>query len=379
MLRSYYTSLDQSGSNKILLDLKEKESYNEEDLLAYAAICRRGYGQKVGNKHLLETFSISNKLHEMYLCYCLSNKITTPALFISIKLIGLTKAKDEMNDLRSVYAEYLDDEEFLIINEDFSIESEFDKEIIIRLVRSHSVECIKKLLPRILSDNDARAFYYETVFVYSFGLFTKDDMNREVFSLIAGRIDSIDELDFLYLSSLLDRINHVDVCSEDYRRLALCFPDQIEIDLADFSPLCRRILSIKEDVLKSYLLGFDISEIIPSKSQLFRAAKELDRLGIDKFCERICGQIDCINPTELIGLNSVSSFHPFDRILLIQNESVYCITRTMFSLVLTKDQNPYTRVKIHPIFRMKIEMKASIEMKYKLPPAAPFNEILKGF
>lgn len=372
MIRPYYTSLDQSGATELLTSLQKREEYDEEDLLAYATICRRGYDQRVNRKHILDCFGRSTQFHELYLCYCSSTKVTTPALVSAIRMIGEERVRTQLSQLRRQYAVYLDDVDFLS-NDDLN------NEALVKLVRSHSTRCLQKWYQEFMNDTKSRKFYYETLFKYSFNLLTKNDMNKEVFSVIAKGIGSLDELDIAYLTSLLDELESIDIDPEDYRRLAIYFPKQLNNELVDFSPLSRKILSIENDVLRAYLLGFDVSETIPSKKMLFDAAKELDQLGIDQFCQNICKHAECINPQEPIGLNSVSSFHPFDRVLINQDSLIYCITRNMFSLVLSNGLNPYTRVEIHPVFKMKIEMKANIELRYKLPPSIPFDEILKSF
>ncbi len=60
---------------------------------------------------------------------------------------------------------------------------------------------------------------------------------------------------------------------------------EIYVDLANLSQLARRCLAQSSNFVNGYLLGFPIHRYLPQDNELVKAARRLDHLGKDSYCE----------------------------------------------------------------------------------------------
>jgi hypothetical protein len=131
---------------------------------------------------------------------------------------------------------------------------------------------------------------------------------------------------------------------------------------------------------KCYLLGYNLCLNVPSPDEILDKCKEFISKDTNVFIEEQLmihspkGTI--VNPQDTM-LEDPESYLPFDRMDYVEQGKVYRFTRTEFNTIVQTENNLWTNKKLPSYIIYSLCNKVTISDYYKLPPAAPYEELIE--
>ena len=167
------------------------------------------------------------------------------------------------------------------------------------------------------------------------------------------------------------------------------FPNIIDEKILDYSPLAYKI-SLLEDDIAGYVLGFPIQNMIPNNIQIQEAIHLLMEIGIDAYSKRIkdyvkstytpsllfSTEINYPNSTDVI-LEDIDNYLPFDIVSFQIGTHMYRFTRSEYKQLISTKKNHWTNDWLPPSVLSTIKTRYEASKDMGLPKCYPVKETLE--
>ncbi len=170
------------------------------------------------------------------------------------------------------------------------------------------------------------------------------------------------------------------------------YPGLIDRKVLEYDNLCYKI-SLHNNLVAGYLLGFPIQTLIPSDDQVVQALSILQTEGIIRYCDKIRNYVATYqqtslsflpntvttifpNNTDIMMVDDIDDHYPFDIVLYQTGNYRYRFTRTEFTKLSKIRKNPWTNELLPAPIIAELAARAAVSKKLGLEPCATVCDTL---
>lgn len=176
----------------------------------------------------------------------------------------------------------------------------------------------------------------------------------------------------------IHRLNLIKLTREQVEEFNNYFPNILSSHIFNYQDLAFKISLLNND-LAGYLLGFAIDKMIPNNKQIKEALDQLDKLGVEEYCQRLKQKYEVIlaNETDVL-MEPIDDYSPFDIVSFQTGDHLYRFSRAEFDNILQTKKNPWTNEDLHPTILSSMYARNLAACEIKLPECKILKDLLNG-